>query len=288
MSEDHPSNSIQPASDWDGAFTPSSGTPGEGWGGGRERKNAAPNNPLPNPPPEYQGREPGPNSVSIVLPVYNQADHIGARMEAYVDALRDVGPRVELVLVTNACRDDSARVCQELTQRLPGVKTIDSARGGWGLAVKLGLAQTSGDLVGYTNTARTEPQALREVLQFALAHPGHVIKARRSARGAWRRLGSALYNLECRVLFGLRWGDVNGTPKFFPRTFSKLLDLQRDDDLIDAEFSMICRREGYPLLEAPISWGKRSGGRSTTKISSAIKMYRGAFELALASRRRVV
>lgn len=223
--------------------------------------------------------------VSVVLPVYNQADHIGARVDSYLDALQGVPYPVELVLVTNACRDASAKVCGELAQNRPGVRTIDTPRGGWGLAVKLGLREATGDLLGYTNTARTEPEALRGVLDFALTHPGHVVKARRSARGAWRKLGSMLYNLECRLLFGLRWGDVNGTPKFFPRKFEKLLTLQQDGDLIDAEFSMLCARNGYPLTEVPIPWGKRSGGKSTTKISSAIRMYRGAFQLARAARR---
>ena len=88
-----------------------------------------------------------------------------------------------------------------------------------------------------------------------------------------------LYNLECRALFDLSYWDINGTPKVFPRSFDKLLSLTRDDDLIDAEFNIICRREGYQVLEVPIFSCLRHGGKSVTNYRSAIKMYWGAIRL---------
>jgi glycosyltransferase involved in cell wall biosynthesis len=222
--------------------------------------------------------------ISIVLPVHNQAGHIGQRMQSYLEVLADLDRPVELILVTNACSDTSPGVCRELALRDGRVIAVDSQRGGWGLAVKLGLQTARGELLAYTNTARTDGATLRQALDLAMARPDSVVKVRRQSRGLWRGLGSTLYNWECRLLFGLHWGDVNGTPKFFPRRFSRLLALRRDDDLIDAEFSMLCRRHGYPVIELPVRWGERSGGKSTTKISSAIKMYVGAYQLAKASR----
>src|SRR5205807_9576335 len=38
-------------------FSPSPGTPGEGWGGGCVEQASFATGPLPNPPPEYRGRE---------------------------------------------------------------------------------------------------------------------------------------------------------------------------------------------------------------------------------------
>ena len=61
------------------------------------------------------------------------------------------------------------------------------------------------------------------------------------------------------------------------RGLEKHLELTRDDDLIDLELSVVCRREGYSLLEVPILSANRHGGRSTTNIRSAIKMYSGAY-----------
>jgi hypothetical protein len=115
-----------------------------------------------------------------------------------------------------------------------------------------------------------------------------VIKANRKMRESFRRrLGSLLYNLECRAFFDLPTWDVNGTPKVFPRSFDKLLQLTCDNDLIDAEFNAICRREEYPVLEVPILVTKRHGGKSTTNYLSAVKLYWGAYELWRSMRQQI-
>lgn len=224
--------------------------------------------------------------ISIILPVHNEAEYVGETVEQFEQALARVPARHEFILVTNGCRDNSLEVCRALAQRNKRVRVRDSERGGWGLAVKLGLEEARGDILCYTNLARTNPADLTLLLLYALAHPDVVIKTNRKIRDNWRRrLGSLLYNLECRALFDFPYWDVNGTPKVFPRSFDKLLALKRDDDLIDAEFNIICRRENYRVLEVPVFSHRRHGGKSTTNYRSAIKMYRGAFEMWRAMRR---
>ncbi len=228
-----------------------------------------------------------PSLVSILLPVYNQADHIEAIVAEYEDALAKVQNPHELMLIVNGCRDGSAAVCHALAEKYPCVRVVEITEGGWGRAVKAGLSAARGDILCYTNSARTSPQDLTLLLLYAIVYPRVVVKANRKIRESWRRrLGSLLYNLECRALFDLAYWDINGTPKVFPRSFDRLLTLSRDDDLIDAEFNMICRREGYPMVEVPIFGYRRHGGKSTTNYMSAVKMYWGAYELWRGSRRK--
>ena len=212
-----------------------------------------------------------------MLPVHNQADHIEDVVERYEAALQPVPASRQIVLVENGSRDGSWDACRRLAQRFECVDAIEEPKGSWGHAVKIGLARAQGDLLCYTNSARTSPQDLVLCLVYAMANPGVVVKANRKIRDSWgRRLGSLIYNLECRALFDLSYWDINGTPKVFPRTFDKLCALQREDDLIDLEFNVICRREAYPLLEVPILSTTRHGGRSTTRLGSALKLYAGA------------
>jgi glycosyltransferase involved in cell wall biosynthesis len=225
------------------------------------------------------------NLVSIVLPVYNQADHIGRIVEEYAAGLARVSTPYEILLVVNGCRDDSLAVCRGLVDRYPSARVLECAQRGWGHAVKAGLGAARGELLCYTNSARTSAQDLVLLLLYALAYPDIIIKANRKIRdSAWRRAGSLLYNLECRALFDLSYWDINGTPKVFPRKFDKLLTLTEHGDLIDAEFSMVCRRENYPMLEVPILSSRRQGGRSTTGYGSALRMYWGAYQLWRAGR----
>jgi glycosyltransferase involved in cell wall biosynthesis len=218
--------------------------------------------------------------VSVVLPAHNQADHIGTVVREYLEPLERLGRPYEIVLVPNGCRDATPEVCRALAADHPAVRVVPSELGGWGRAVRLGLREARGDLLCYTNSARTAPQELALVLLYATAYPDVVVKANRKIRDHWtRRLGSLLYNIECRTLFDLSNWDVNGTPKVFPRRFEELLRLTRDDDLIDAEFNLVCRRFGYPMVEVPIFSTRRHGGRSTTNVGSALRMYVGAIQL---------
>ena len=59
----------------------------------------------------------------------------------------------------------------------------------------------------------------------------------------------------------------------------RLLQLTRDDDLIDLEFNVICRQEGYPVIETPIFSTTRHSGGSTTDLRAAFRLYRGALQL---------
>jgi glycosyltransferase involved in cell wall biosynthesis len=224
--------------------------------------------------------------ASIVLPVHNQADHIEELLRSYREVLERLPLAHQIVLVPNACRDETPEICRRLATTDETIRVVELKQGGWGRAVRAGLAKAEGDVLCYTNSARTSPQMLSLALLYASTYPDVVVKAQRRIRDNWRRqLGSLLYNLECRVLFGLASWDINGTPKVFPRTFDKLLDLTRDDDMIDAEFVVICQREGYPIVEVPSTITIRHGGASTTNYGSALRMYRGAYELLRQLRR---
>jgi glycosyltransferase involved in cell wall biosynthesis len=217
--------------------------------------------------------------VSVVLPVYNQADHIADVVREHEAILSRLPTPHETLLVVNGSWDGSLEVCQALVGSYPAVRVIDSVKGGWGLAVKLGLSEARGDVLCFTNSARTGPQDLLLLLHYALTDPSVVVTANRKMRKGWlRRVGTLLYTLECRLLFDLPNLDINGTPKVFPRHFDKLLALTHDDYLIDLEFMATCRREGYPIFEVPIfRSNRRYGGTSTTTIRVALKLYWDAY-----------
>jgi len=211
--------------------------------------------------------------------VYNQADHIADVVREYEAILGRLPAPHETLLVVNGSRDGSLEACEALVGTYPAIRVIGSVKGGWGLAVKLGLSEARGDVLCFTNSARTGPQDLLLLLLYALTDPNVVVTANRKMRKGWkRRLGTLLYALECRLLFNLPNQDINGTPKVFPRHFDKLLALTHDDYLIDLEFMAICRREGYPITEVPIfRSNRRYGGTSTTTVPVALKLYWDAY-----------
>jgi len=218
--------------------------------------------------------------ISVVLPVYNQADHIHQIVTDYLAALDSLKYSVEILLMVNASKDGSLDSCQNLERKDGRIRVIHSGEAGWGRAIRAGLSASKGKILGYTNSARTTSYTLALHIMLATAHPGLVIKANRRLRHPIvRRVGSVLYNVQCRNLFDLPVWDINGTPKFFGREIFQKLDLQENGDLVDLEFLLRCKQLGVQILEVPIVSAVRHGGESTTNLISAFKMYWGAFQM---------
>lgn len=215
------------------------------------------------------------SEISVVLPIHNQEGHLRGVIESHLGGLADLPLPSELLLVCNACSDGSERIAAELAERHPSVRHLSLEPAGAGRAYRHGLARARGDLLCIANSARTGTELLVGMLSDALSEPSPALLKTTRVRtsGVSRKLASAAFNLECRLLLGVSADDVNGTPKVFPRAFGALLELREDYDAIDAEILAVCRREGYPVLERSIPLPARHGGRSTTTVASAIRLY---------------
>ena len=221
---------------------------------------------------------------SLVLPCRNQADHIGHILPRYVRALEPTGIPFELVVVPNASTDGTEKVVETLGRRDPRIRVAVNPDGGWGLSVRIGLDACRGWIIGYTNTARTEPDVLPRFLTHYQNQPGSLVKALRVQRAApMRQIGSTLYNFEARVLFGLKTGDVNGTPKIFSGDFYRSILLRSPGDLLDLELIAKAHRNGIDIHEIELPGFKRHGGKSSTTLKSAWNMYMGALKLRLSA-----
>jgi glycosyltransferase involved in cell wall biosynthesis len=220
------------------------------------------------------------DKLSLVLPCRNQADHIGQVLPRYLRSLEALGIPFELVVVPNASTDGTLAVVEELARGDERIKVVSNPAGGWGLSVRTGLRAASGTILAYTNTARTDPDSVPLFVQRFQTDGRCLVKARREARHApLREAGSFLYNLEARLLLGVRCRDVNGTPKVFSRELYDGLALTADGDLLDLELMSWAARRGMPIVEIPVRGFQRHGGKSSTTWKSAWKMYSGAVRL---------
>jgi glycosyltransferase involved in cell wall biosynthesis len=218
--------------------------------------------------------------VSVILPIYNQSSQIEYLFDQYTSRLDGLKVTWELLFIVNGSKDDSHEKALGYSKQNPNVKTFNLEKGGWGRAVKFGLSKAEGELVCYTNSARTAVEDLILVLNCALANEGIVIKTTRVIRESFvRKIGSILYNYENRLLLGTPLWDVNGTPKVIPAKYLEGLDIISEGDLIDAEIMAKLFRKNVQLVEILITSTKRISGKSTTKFSSALKMYKGLFKL---------
>ncbi len=216
---------------------------------------------------------------SIILPLYKQVDHSNELYHTYVESLSAISSSWELLFIVNGVDDGTTEKLNQLN-KLDNVHIYFLKLGGWGRAVKYGLSKAKGEFLCYTNSARTEINDLILILQYAEVNNYNVVKATRIIREAFiRKLGSVLYNLQCRFMLKVPVWDINGTPKVIPQQIYSQLSISSEDDLIDAEIIAFCSKKNYRIIEIPIISTKRISGSSTTNIKSAIKMYLGVFRI---------
>lgn len=214
-------------------------------------------------------------TFSIILPLYKQVGHAEQLYNTYTQHLDTLNDTWELIFVVNGANDGAVEKLNSINTR-DNVRVCWLEKGGWGRAVKYGLAEGKGKYLCYTNSARTDIDDLILILNYARVNNDNVVKATRIIREKLvRKVGSTLYNFECRLLYKVPIWDVNGTPKVIPRHVYSELDITSDDDLIDAEIIIKCVRKGVRIIEIPVVLTARISGSSTTNFASAYKMYSG-------------
>jgi hypothetical protein len=212
-------------------------------------------------------------AISLVLPVGIQASRLDDVLQAYVVELDALDRDWEMLLIPSP--GASWAPSQALAASGERIRVVAPAAG-WGAAVRSGLSASTGELLCYTNWQRTPAAGLAEMLRLAAHNRELVLRANRRTRDTRiQRLGSLLFNVQCRFVLQIPAWDVNGTPKVFPRSFTRLLELRSEDDLFDAEFALVCEQAGYPVIEVPIDAVLQADRTVHTDYRAALRMYAG-------------
>jgi dolichyl-phosphate beta-glucosyltransferase len=222
-------------------------------------------------------------TVAIVMPAYNEADRIGATLEAVARFDAAHGGKLPLFLA-----DDGS------TDRTTGVAWAAAGRLGLDLEIlrlpHRGKARTIRDAM-IAVSGRTEADYLLmldadneisidhlESVKWA-ADQDTIYIARRvrevdgrpgATPNAWRRLMSGGMRVASRILLGLPYSDTQCGFKLFPRHLAfELFSQQRSPGWVfDAEILVIARQSGIPIREVPVTWQPR--GESRVGAGSAV------------------
>jgi len=124
-----------------------------------------PNDPVAFIPSGTNKGDPHAETVSVIIPCYNQAHFVG---EAIRSVLEQTHPYFEIIVVDDGSPDDIAGALKEY----PQVKLLKQANAGAAIARNYGMAQSSGAyLVFLDSDDRLLPGALEVALNFFSQHP---------------------------------------------------------------------------------------------------------------------
>ena len=123
--------------------------------------------------------------MSVVLPVYNEATHLGAELDRITSALQGSDYAWEVLVVDDGSTDGSGDIAADR----PGVRLLRSARNrGVGAARRVGTTAARGRVVVWTDSDMTYPNHEIPQLVEALGDADQIVGARTSETGTLKAL----------------------------------------------------------------------------------------------------
>ncbi|MGZ4594096.1 MAG: glycosyltransferase family 2 protein [Actinomycetes bacterium] len=133
----------------------------------------------------------GPLQVTIVLPCYNEQDHVLDEVERITTAMDASGYSYELLAIDDASTDRTLAVLEEALPRFPHMRLMPFRRnGGSGTARRIGSFEARGEIVVWTDADMTYPNERIPELVAMLDDPTYdqVVGARTSEEGTHKIL----------------------------------------------------------------------------------------------------
>ena len=144
-------------------------------------------------------------SLSCVMPAYNEARNLGQVVPQVLDVLRSLSARVELILINDGSRDDTARVARALCAVHPEVVLVQLSRNfGKEAALTAGLDAAHGDVVVLMDADGQHPPALLGEMLHRWRQGIDVVYAVRRTREDQSRLHVHLAGLFYKLI---NWGS---------------------------------------------------------------------------------
>jgi glycosyltransferase involved in cell wall biosynthesis len=176
--------------------------------------------------PPAAGVQPPPY-VTVVLPAYNEQDHVLAEVERICAALDDSEFSYEVLAIDDASTDGTLEVLREAERRFPCVTVLPFRRnGGSGTARRIGTQQARGEVVVWTDADMTYPnERIPELVRILRDDESYdqVVGARTSEEGSHKILrvpAKWLIRKVAERLTNQRIPDLNSGLRAFRRAVS--------------------------------------------------------------------
>ena len=259
---------------------------------------------------------PPPESLTIILPAFNEAERIEPALDELFGYLGRRGdraregapgstalpPRFEVLVVDDGSSDATAAIVAARPEADPAadiagahLRIMTVAHGGKGAAVRTGMLAAESELVIFADADMATPPDELPLLVAALADHDVALGSRiqpdgsdmRASQPGYRRLLGKVFHL-----LASAWvvGPVKDTQcgfKGFTRAAAHdLFAAQQITSIVfDVEIIYLARRRGYRMAIVPIRWADRHGSRMRARPALAARVSWDLFRIPLLHRR---
>jgi glycosyltransferase involved in cell wall biosynthesis len=197
-----------------------------------------------------------PPSLSIVVPVYNEAQYIPHALPKLIAAVEEVGAPYTIIIVENGSTDGTATAAQaEVGDANVVVESLPTPD--YGAAMRHGFLTAEGDWVvnfdidyfsgSFLNQLLSQPDDVDLVIG-SKRDPGS-----EDRRPLIRRIATRVFNLLLTIILRSSVSDTHGMKGFRRRLVDDIApQVVSTQDLFDTELVVRAERAGYTIVEVPV------------------------------------
>lgn len=221
--------------------------------------------------------------ISVIVPCFKQEQTIVRDIKRITGVLDKLRYPTELICVVDGKIDNTFKRAAKFAKNHNKIKVVGyETNRGKGYAVRYGMGQSSGDIVGFLDAGMDiNPNGLAMLIEHFEWYDADIIVGSKrhpvsKVDYPWqRRILSVGYQIIVWILFGLRVRDTQVGMKFFKReVLEKVLPrLLVKHYAFDIEMLTVANYLGFKrIFEAPIDISLKFGGASTITSRRFIKV----------------
>jgi glycosyltransferase involved in cell wall biosynthesis len=205
-------------------------------------------------------------SVSIVIPAYQEAENIGLVVRQVKTACESLACESHVIVVSDGSTDRTAEIAHEA-----GAIVVRHAYNkGYGAALKSGTKAATGRTVIYIDAdGQHDPH---DILQLMAERQTYdmVVGARKGTAGSplWRKPGKLFLGSLANRLVGRKIPDLNSGYRALDREMAlRFLPLMPDGFSFSTTSTIAAFKGGFTVKYVPIEVAKRSGNKSMVSMA---------------------
>jgi len=212
--------------------------------------------------------------ISIVLPVYNEAENITTCLERLQAALHE--QEYEILVCYDFAEDTTLPAIEAMDSKPSTVRLIKNDLGpGVAFAMQAGIQAATGDVIVTMMADLSDPPEVIPLMAEKIRREGvAVVSGSRYMRGGsqiegplLKRLISRFAGLSLYWLAGIQTHDATTNFRAYRREFLQQMQIESDQGFeMGLELTVKAHLQGFLVSEVPSSWTDRSAGQSRFRL----------------------
>lgn len=223
------------------------------------------------------------SSLSIVVPAYNEEDHIRGVVENLLEMrphlISETGlTEVEIIVVNDGSVDETA---SRLSEVIGDYRVLThEINKGYGAALKTGFRAAQGDFLSFMDADGTiDPNCYIAMYRSLQKEDGDMVVGKRFGEAGSempfvRKIGNRFFALFLSFLSGTRVRDTASGMRLFKKDLVPLLFALPDGLHFTPAMSTKLLHEKVRIVEVPISYAERSGESKLNVVSDGVRFLR--------------